>query len=128
MTVLNSIFGRAVLILFIVFALYSNVRLIIRNNTLQERLQAAEQELEEKELRNKKLSLLITYYQSPSYQDAEARRRLSMKLPDETVLQVQGGESNSNGPTLEDTIYQNADPTPPAPPSNISRWRDYFFR
>jgi len=126
--VTQKFFGRALLAVLIAFALYSNVRLIIRNNTLQERLLAAEQELQEKELRNKKLSLLISYYQSPSYQEVEARRRLVLKHPDETVLQVSGVEFDKDGTTLEDTIYKNADPTPPTPPSNFSRWWDYFFR
>lgn len=124
---MKNTLGKIVLAALIVFALYSNVRLIIRNNKLQERFQASEQELHEKELRNKKLTLLIAYYQSPSYQDAEARRRLALKLPDETVLEVRGVEYGKDATTLEDTIYKNTEPTPPTPPSNFSRWWNYFF-
>jgi cell division protein FtsB len=125
--VTQKILARAVIVALVAFALYSNVRLIIRNNKLQERLHDARQSLEEKELRNKKLELLIAYYQSPSYQDAEARRRLGLKLPDETVLQVSGVEYSKDGTTLDDTIYENTEPTPAVPPSNFSRWWEYFF-
>jgi membrane-bound ClpP family serine protease len=112
----------------IAFALYSNVRLIIRNNTLSERLVSAQKDLSDKEARNKKLALLIAYYESPSYQNAEARRRLNLKLPDETVLQVKGVDYTKGEGTLEDTIYKEAEPVPVIPPSNFSRWWDYFFK
>src|SRR5687767_7293571 len=105
----KSMLGKILLAALIVFALYSNVRLIIRNNKLQERLLSSEQELAEKDLRNKKLALLIAYYQSPSYQDVEARRRLGLKLPDETILQVRGVEYSKDATTLEDTIYKNTE-------------------
>lgn len=121
-------FGKAVLILLVAFAVYSNIRLIIRNNTLNERLAAAKTELAEKETKNAKLKLLIAYYESPSYQNAEARRRLGLKAPDETVMQVKGVDSTKDEATLEDTIYKEAEPTPIAPPSNFSRWWDYFFK
>lgn len=123
----RDIVSRLVLIVLVVFAVYSNIRLIIRNNKLNERLRSAETELAEKDLRNKKLNLLLAYYESPSYQEVEARRRLNLKHPNETVLQVSGVDYNKDETTVEDSIYQNADPTPPVPPSNFSRWWQYFF-
>lgn len=120
--------GKIALALFVAFAVYSNVRLIIRNNTLNERLATAKTELTEKQAKNAKLKLLIAYYESPSYQNAEARRRLALKAPDETVLQVKGATTSKDDETLEDTIYKEADPIPAVPPSNISRWWDYFFK
>ncbi len=130
MTIIGTqkLFGTFLLVALIVFALYSNVRLIIRNNTLNERLDAAKTELAAKDSRNKKLTLLIAYYESPSYQNAEARRRLGLKLPDETVLQVRGVDYNKDTSKLEDTIYKEAKPAAVVPPSNFSRWWDYFFR
>jgi cell division protein FtsB len=123
----QRVLGKAFLALLIAFAVYSNIRLIIRNNTLNERLDQAKVDLQEKETRNAKLKLLIAYYETPSYQNAEARRRLGMKAPDETVLQIKGVDYAKDGQTLEDTIYKEADPVPTVPPSNISRWWQYFF-
>ncbi len=126
---LSKVFlARLLLGALIVFALYSNVRLIIRNNKLNERLQAFQKELKEKEARNQKLTLLISYYQTPSYQDSEARRRLALKSPDETVMQVSGVDYNKDSSTLEDSIYKNTEPTLPTPPTNFSRWRSYLFK
>lgn len=126
--VTQKFFGKVLLAVLIVFAVYSNIRLIIRNNTLNERLVAAKTELVEQEAKNAKLKLLIAYYESPSYQNAEARRRLGLKAPEETVMQVKGVNTAKTSETLEDTIYSQADPTPAVPPSNFSRWWDYFFK
>ena len=126
--VTQRLIGKVAVVLLIVFAVYSNVRLIIRNNTLSERLDQAKTELAAQEEKNAKLKLLIAYYESPSYQNAEARRRLGLKLPNETVLQVKGVDNTKGEEALEDTIYKEADPVPVMPPSNFSRWRDYFFR
>ncbi len=125
--VTRQLFGKVLLSLMIAFAVYSNIRLIIRNNTLNERLAEAQTELHDKQTKNAKLKLLIAYYESPSYQNAEARRRLGLKLPDETVLQVKGVDYTKENGTLEETIYKEAEPAPVVPPSNFSRWWDYFF-
>jgi cell division protein FtsB len=120
-------FWRIIIAAFVAFALYSNVRLVIRNNTLNQLLVQATSELQEKETRNRRLALLIAYYESPSYQEVEARRRLSLQKPGETVLEVRGVEYGRDGTTLEDWVYENVEPTPPTPPSNFSRWWEYFF-
>ena len=59
--VTQKFLGKALLALLIAFAVYSNIRLIIRNNTLNERLDSAKTELTEKETKNTKLKLLIAY-------------------------------------------------------------------
>ncbi len=122
----QSLFGRLALALFIVFALYSNVRLIIRNQKLTQRLKQVNEDNNQKELGNKKLGLLIYYYGSSAYQDVAARQKLNMKKPDETMIAFKGLSADDTRSTL-DSIYNNISPTAPPPQSNFSRWWQYFF-
>lgn len=124
---LTNLFSRAVIIAVFVFAIYSNTRLILRNYELKERIRASKVEVERLEQRNKKLSLLLSYYQSTSYQEVEARRRLGLKRPDEKAYAIKGITLPENvGSELETTIYKDAEVTPVTPPSNISAWWRYF--
>lgn len=121
----QAFFGRLIAIILLAFAVYSNFLLVLRNNKLEARLGQAEAQIQEKERRNRKLSLLISYYQSPSYQETEARRRLNLKRSDETAMIVKGISLN---PTPEtDTIYQSPAPEPVVPEANWQKWWRYFF-
>lgn len=110
------------------FAIVSNVRLIIRNYHIQERIDVAKREVERLETRNQKLNLLLSYYASPSYQEVEARRRLGLKKPDETAYIVKGIILPDNaGNELESTIYKEAaEPEPATAESNVGRWWQYL--
>jgi len=119
---------QAVLIALFLFALYSNIRLIIRNQEINQRLKKAKAETAALELSTKKFKLLIDYYKTPSYQEIEARRRLGLKKPDETVLVVKGLPENTNlGEGLTDEIYQDTAPAAPRAQTNLSKWWQYFF-
>lgn len=120
---------KVLLIGLFVFALYSNIGLIIRNHRLTGILRAKKTETARQAFNNKKLKLLITYYQTPSYQEVEARRRLGLKKPDEIVYAVNGlslasGDQRSG---LSDNLYADIQPAPVAPKSNIRQWREYLF-
>lgn len=121
--------GHILLAAFFVFALYSNVRLIIRNQTINKRLADAKTETQKAEYENKKLELLIKYYQTPSYQEVEARRRLNMKKPDEIALNIKGSPASADdqSQSISDSAYVDQKPVPAQPESNISRWWKYFF-
>mgnify|MGYP000710493379 CR=1 FL=1 len=124
---LTGLFSRIFIAAVFIFAIYSNVRLIIRNYHLKERVREAKNDVERLDLRNQKLSLLLSYYQSPSYQEVEARRRLGLKKPDEKAYVIKGITlPENNNSELENTIYQEAEVTPAPLPSNISSWWRYF--
>ncbi|HUD20892.1 MAG TPA: septum formation initiator family protein [Candidatus Saccharimonadales bacterium] len=109
------------------FAVYSNVNKVMDNNRLNEKVNQEKQSVENLKIQNTRLDELLAYYQSPSYQEVEARRRLSLKKPDETVIVVKNFPvSNQNG-DLTDQIYQESPAPAPQTQSNISRWWNYFF-
>lgn len=111
-----------------VFALYSNVGLIIQNYQIGQRETAAQTDVDRMTLRNQQLSLLLSYYQSPSYQDVEARRRLGLKRPDENIYAVKGVAIPDLAPNdqLESNVYQAAELPPVILESNFSKWLKYF--
>jgi len=119
--------ARLGLIALFIFALVSNVEKIISNYHLRLRVDQAKAEVAKMELRNQKLTLLLSYYGSPSYQDIEARRRLGLKKPDETTFVLKGATASADQQdSLEAGIYQDATQAAPTNQSNISRWWQYF--
>ncbi len=119
----KSIFSRIFLVALFVFAVISNVRLIIRNYQLHERIKAAQTDVASLELRNQKLSLLMNYYQSSSYQDVEARRRLGMKLPDEAAYIIKGISLPATS-DIEATVTAEKSSTDNQ--SNAQKWWSYL--
>ncbi len=112
----------------LVFAVSSNIQLIVRNHQLNEILSTKKAITAKQEMSNKKLKSLIAYYQTPSFQEVEARRRLGLKKPDETVYTIKGLVNNTDqSSSLSDNLYQDISPTAPVPQTNIQQWWQYFF-
>lgn len=118
-------FGLSIILGSLVFAMIiSNIRVAIKNNDLNEKLTLAKQELEVQKNRARKLELLSTYYASDTFQELEARRRLFLKSPGETVFQIRGVDTTGNnffdvndpGLTVQATTEE----------SNLKRWLDYL--
>lgn len=117
----------AVVALFL-FALYSNIRLIVRNYNLQKRVEIVRVEVNQMQTRNEKLRLILSYYQTPAYQEIEARRRLQVKKPEETVLTVKGlNLSAEELNLLEDAVYQEHATTEVEEKTNFQKWWEYLF-
>jgi len=122
---------KVLLLGLFVFALYSNVQLIIRNHALGKVLADKKAETVKETFDNQKLKLLIAYYQTPSYQEVEARRRLQLKKPDETAYLIKGlptASDSSQPSTLSDSLYKDIPPAVPVPKTNIQLWWEYFFK
>ncbi len=124
----RQFFIKAILAGLFIFAVYSNIGLIIRNHKLGQILREKKTATAQQSFNNEKLKLLIAYYQTPSYQEVEARQRLGLKKPDETVYVVKGLTTNTDqSPALSDDLYNDIQPAPPAPETNIQLWWEYFF-
>ena len=117
---------RAFFIAVFVFAVYSNVRAIIQNNNLTEKVHTTQKAVDDLQTKAKKFELLSLYYQSSSYQEIEARRRLGLKKADETAIIIKGitKESALNFESIDSPSDQAVDASSQ---SNPSRWLDYFF-
>ena len=110
----------------LLFALYSNGAKFLENQTLRRDVHLAEVEAARLAQQKAKLKALVAFYESPSYQEVEARRRLGLKKPDEKVVSIKGLTEESVSNILAE-IYQ----TPPARPTSQSppwrQWWDYYF-
>ncbi len=119
---------KALLVGLFIFAVYSNINLIVRNHKLGQILREKKTQTAQQAFNNEKLKLLISYYQTPSFQEVEARRRLGLKKPDETVYVVKGLTTDTNqSPGLSDNLYNDIQPAPPTAKTNIQLWWQYFF-
>lgn len=114
--------------LLFLFAFYSNIAKAISNYHLGQAENALSSQVSAERLHNKKLSLLLTYYKSASYQDVQARAQLGMKKDGETTLIVQGvTQPTSSLSDQLDTQIQDQSNKTAAPISNFTRWWQYFF-
>ncbi len=125
----KKLWGRTLIIGLFIFAVYSNVGLIIRNYHLHKQVDQSQAQVDQLKIRNQKLALLISYYQSPSYQNVEARRRLGLKQPGETAYVVKGVEFPTASPndSLESVVYKESNNRiVESVGSNFAQWMDYF--
>lgn len=119
---------KVLLVGLFVFAVISNINLIVRNHKLGTILREKKTQTAQQTFNNSKLKLLIAYYQTPSYQEVEARRRLGLKKPDETVYTIKGLTTDTDqSPGLSDNLYNDIQPSPPTTKTNIQLWWQYFF-
>ncbi|MCR4277937.1 MAG: septum formation initiator family protein [Candidatus Berkelbacteria bacterium] len=119
---------KALLIGLFIFAVYSNINLIVRNHKLGQILREKRTQTAQQAFNNSKLKLLIAYYQTPSFQEVEARRRLGLKKPDETVYTIKGLATDTDqNPGLSDNLYNDIQPASPTTKTNIQLWWQYFF-
>jgi len=116
---------RILFVALFLFAVTSNIQKIISNNKLNERVRQSKEDLAMLEAKSKKLELLSTYYQSTTYQEVEARRRLAMQKPDEKVVIIKGipTDSTNNFETLSEPTENSNTKSQ----SNPARWWQYFF-
>jgi len=122
----QKIIGYILVAAVFAFAIYSNIRLAIRNYELRQTVQSSKEEVEALKRRNEKLRLLLTFYETDEYQEVEAKRRLGLKRPDETAVLVSGLPANSLADTLEDFVYREPEPVQAPQDTNLQRWWKYI--
>lgn len=112
--------------LALIFAFYSNGAKFLDNQRSRQTVNQADEEVAKLTERNAKLKALISFYESPSYQEVEARRRLGLKKPDETVLSIKGLAEEPASNFLTE-IYRTAPIKPSLPTAPWRQWWSYFF-
>lgn len=104
------------IILLISIPLYKNIsKKYIVDNEIKE----LENEIRELESKNKDFKNLISYLESDQFVEEQARLKLGLKKPGESVVVMKTDDSISST-TIQDNLA-NADI------GNPQRWWDYFF-
>ncbi len=113
-------------VLFIVIIIYLAFilsRSLWQNYNVNQEIKELEQEVLILEERNQRLKNLVLYYQTDSYKEKEARRKLLMKMPGEKVLALPEVEYSHEEP--EETKQEKDQDQYQEP--NYKLWLKYIF-
>ena len=80
-------------------------------------------EVQRLESQRGQLADLLEHADSPEFLEREARLRLGLQKPGESVLIIRDG-----APGTASTAPVNSTASPPPAPSNVRRWWQHFFR
>ncbi|MBI4449897.1 septum formation initiator family protein [Candidatus Uhrbacteria bacterium] len=109
--------GCAVVVLVVV----AIVRETQRRRSIRQEIRAIEDEIARIELQRERLTDLVEHAASPEFLEREARLRLGLQRPGETVLIVPDSAPGS-------AVAAEASPSPAEePPSNLRKWWRYIF-
>lgn len=106
--------GGAVLV-FIAMAIIDEVQ---RRRSVQREIHAIQDEVRRLESQRVRLTDLLEQADDPEFIEREARLRLGLQKPGETVFVVPESPDGSMDVTI---------PTPPSPQSNLRKWWTYVF-
>jgi cell division protein FtsB len=118
----SNFFGRLLkskifFILIIILFLFSSLELlneIGRRNKISNEIKKQKQQIEKLEQENTDLSSLIQYYNTNSYVESEARKKLNLSKSGESLVVI---ENTTKATTSDQQIV-----------SNPQRWWNYFLK
>lgn len=100
---------------------WSTVQAIQHNFTLQQQIDALEQQIAVEELQNKTLQLQKSYYNSDQYLELSARERMNLAQPGEKLLMLPPNTVKSQPSSVapgEQTVSER---------SNFAQWMYFLF-
>ena len=109
--------GCAVVVLVIV----ATVREAQRRRSIQGEIRAIEDEIARIEQQRERLTDLVEHAGSPEFLEREARLRLGLQRPGETVLIVPDAATSAGA------VGEGSPEPVEAPPSNLRKWWRYIF-
>jgi len=96
---------------------------VYTNYKTDQKIKELKTELDALETENKNLQNQIAYYQTESFKEKEARRKLGLVKPDEKVVILQN-EPQSSSSTLPNNPSEQSGPRKP----NYQLWWEYFTK
>jgi len=106
-------------IIYVVFLLYQSVYF---NYQRSQKIKALKQEIAVLQSKQKKIESLIAYYQTESFQELEARKKLGLKMPGEMVVKVDvKDDKNDNKLASQEKTDVNQAPVK----ANVELWIDF---
>ena len=80
--------SKIIIFIFVIYTLFLLGKSLFTNYELRQSIQKLNEQIATLEQQKKDLNNLILYYQSDSFKELEARRKLGLKKPDEKVYLV----------------------------------------
>jgi cell division protein FtsB len=113
---------RFLTFLVAVYLIFLLGRAVYQNYLVRERIANIEESIEALKAQNKRLENLIAYYQTETFRELEARSKLGLKKPGETVVALpeNSDEEAPSGPSPVRTQGEFEKP-------NYIKWWEYLF-
>lgn len=111
----------AIGIILVLFAFVSFGRELYNRIQVNQEISRLEQQVRELESRKTRLTNLIEYFESPLFQEQEAREKLGLAKPGESVVVV---PTTNTSPTAS---ASGTDETTGSEIANPKKWWQYFF-
>ncbi len=120
--------GIGFILLFIVSALlgWNTIQAVQKNYTFQQRVDELNQEIDQLALENEQLSYEITYLNTDTYLEQEARESLNLKKPGENVLIIPKRSQQKPETATEEPKGRVAQ-TGAKIKQNVEDWRNFLF-
>ena len=112
----KSILGAIVIIGLAGYTIFLLSTSVFRTYQFNQWIEEDQAEITRLEQENERLKNLILYYQTQSFKEVEARKKLGLKAADEKVVVV---PENKDQPPAQPQ---------PSGPANYIKWFDYLFR
>lgn len=132
--IFSSKFFLVVLVAILLMLGFSVSREWYRKHQLQLEYRSLQSEIDKLENKNGEIATLIEYLKNDEGLEKEARRRLNLKKPGESVVVIvppaSSGEKKSSDPVAEESLQPAAAEEKKSEESrnvNAKKWRDYFF-
>ena len=111
-----------------VFFAIAITRELIRSRQVSQQVKRLNDQVSAEEDRHQKLSELISYLSSQTFQEREARLKLGLKKAGEKVVVVPPNTIPDQNGNQNDSIYEQPTDEEIVTPSNIDKWWQYFFK
>lgn len=124
----GHVFSKVLIYLLVFYTFFMIGKSVWINYKLRQQIKDIESQISDIQKQNKNFENLIIYYQSDSFREVEARRKLGLKKADETVVAVpvkKYEDYNTETQTQKENI---ADISTSITESNASLWWQYFFK
>lgn len=111
-------------LLLAVYLLFLVGRSVYLNYRVKQQLAKIEAEIKHVRNENQRLSNLIAYYQTETFRELEARSKLGLKKPGETVIAV---PENADEPLEQKLRPREEEPKQSETTPNYIKWWEYLF-
>ena len=109
--------------LLAIYLIFLVGRSVYLNYRVRQRVAQIEAETKRLKGENQRLTNLISYYQTETFRELEARSKLGLKKPGETVIAV---PENADEPA-EEQFRPEEESTQPESTPNYIKWWEYLF-
>ena len=124
----NQYGGRLFLYFLVIYTFFMLGRSVLTNYQLQKQVKGIESSIIDIKNQNKDLENLVLYYQSDSFREVEARRKLGYKKPDEKIFIVSVQKFTDLNTEMQSQKESLSTKEQEKKQSNLSLWWQYIFK